>query len=104
MRQRSFPQAQSTNGEFNHILQTSEDSSSKVGTVIDETGCVGAGQLVLSREAWEQLLGDNAVALIKGGTSKLESIEHHMLFMRVTLGFFWVKDVARLAVLEVLGQ
>jgi len=57
---------------------------------------------VLSEDAWEQLLGENAVDLIKGGTPKLRHIEQHMLFARVTLGFHWEKQVARLAILEVL--
>lgn len=60
--------------------------------------------MVLSGEAWEQLLGDSAVDLVKGGTPKLRSIEQHMLFARVTLGFYWENEVARLAILEILKQ
>ncbi|KAI9715372.1 MAG: hypothetical protein M1812_006017 [Candelaria pacifica] len=72
-----------------------------VGSIIDETGCISAGKLVWSDEAWEQLLGRTAQQLVEATPPLLKYLEHRLLFLRYTLVFGWSEDVGKLAILQV---
>ncbi|MCJ1308763.1 hypothetical protein MMC25_002417 [Agyrium rufum] len=56
-----------------------------LGTVMDETGSVGSGKMVLSEEAWGQLLGRGKEGIVGMGVRELKEVEATMLFLRVTL-------------------
>lgn len=60
--------------------------------VIDETGCIGTGKLVLSSQAWEHLLGCSPADLVTSNQDLLAYLEHRLLFLRVTLLFGWVAE------------
>ncbi|KAF2873590.1 hypothetical protein BDV95DRAFT_540811 [Massariosphaeria phaeospora] len=70
-----------------------------LGAVVDETGQIGCGKLVLSDAAWLQLLGRTAEQLVATDVNVLEYLEQRLLFLRVSLGFgVWIEDgVGRLA-------
>lgn len=59
-----------------------------IGEMIDETGKVGAGEMVLDDLAWEGLLGPLQVFL---GTSEKEVrvLEEGLMWRRVTVVFGW---------------
>lgn len=72
----------------------------QLGPVIDETGQVGSGKLILSDQAWENLLGRTSEQLIKTSVDVLRYLEQRLLFLRVTMGFAMVLDegIGRLAI------
>jgi hypothetical protein len=59
----------------------------QLGPIIDETGQISSGKLILSDAAWEQLLGRTAEQLIKTELEVLRYLEQRLLLLRVTLGF-----------------
>lgn len=63
-----------------------------LGQVVDETGVVAAGKLVLSDEAWEQLLGRTKEEVCAMRGEELRALEQRMLYMRVSLGVAWWAD------------
>jgi len=63
-----------------------------LGMVVDETASVAAGKMVLSREAWEQLLGRTAAELVGCRVETLRCLEQRLLFLRVTFVFAWRAD------------
>ena len=69
-----------------------------VGPVIDETGCVGAGKLIWSEEAWRGLFGVPIEELVRLESSELKRIEQGVSFARVTLVFGWAEQVGKLVV------
>lgn len=73
-----------------------------MGSLVDETGCLGAGTLLWRRGAWEQLLGRSVEKLADMGDGEMKALEQRLLFMRFTLVFGWAEEVARVAVLAVL--
>jgi hypothetical protein len=73
----------------------------QLGNVIDETGQISSGKLILSNEAWEQLLGRTAEQLVTAPLDVMEYLEQRLLFLRLTLGFgFYLgeDEVGRLAI------
>lgn len=58
-----------------------------LGAVVDETGQISSGKLVLSDAAWEQLFGRTAEQLVGSDIETLRYLENRMLFLRVTMGF-----------------
>lgn len=78
------------------------NSSFQIGTVVDETGCIARGKLVLSDLAWQQLLGRTSSELVDSSTELLRYLEHRLLFLRVTFVFGWSEEVGKLAILQVL--
>ncbi|KAL2357179.1 hypothetical protein BJ546DRAFT_1024446 [Cryomyces antarcticus] len=72
-----------------------------IGSLIDETGCIGPGKLVFSDKAWEQLLGRTAEELVESSANVLEYLEHRLLFLRTTLVFGWSEETGKLAVCQV---
>lgn len=68
--------------------------------MLDETGQISSGKLVLSDRAWRELLGRTAGQLIDTDVNVLRYLEQRLLFLRVTLGFALKleDEVGRLAI------
>ena len=68
--------------------------------MVDETGQIGSGKVIISDQAWEQLLGRTAEQLIATGVDVLQYLEQRLLLLRVTMGFALSleDEVGRLAV------
>ncbi|KAH7083954.1 hypothetical protein FB567DRAFT_530316 [Paraphoma chrysanthemicola] len=71
-----------------------------LGPIIDETGQISSGKLILSDQAWEDLLGRTADQLVTTDTEVLKYLEQRLMFLRVTMGFALCLDdeIGRLAV------
>jgi hypothetical protein len=71
-----------------------------LGPVIDETGQIGSGKLILSDGAWEDLLGRSAEQLVGTSVDVLRYLEQRLLMLRVTMGFALSleDEIGRLAV------
>lgn len=63
--------------------------------VVDETGGIAAGKLLLSDRAWEELLGRKAEELLKMEDEGVKYLSDRLLFCRVTLLFGWTGDETR---------
>jgi len=70
-----------------------------VGTLIDETGCIGAGKLLWSERAWETLLGRSVEAVTNMTTDEIRLLEQRMMYLRMHLVVGWEESVGKLAVL-----
>ena len=72
----------------------------QLGPVLDETGQIGSGKLVLSDRAWGELLGRTASQLVHTDLEVLRYLEQRLLFLRVTMGFALKleNEIGRLAV------
>jgi hypothetical protein len=72
----------------------------QIGPVLDETGQVGNGRLILSDRAWEELLGRTALQLVHTDVGVLRYLEQRLLFLRVSMGFALKLDdeIGRLAI------
>ncbi|KAG9941433.1 hypothetical protein KCU85_g9589, partial [Aureobasidium melanogenum] len=73
-----------------------------IGKLIDESGGILTGKLVLSDHAWTRLLGRSAEEMILSSASTLKSVEHRMLHVRITLRFWWSASVGKLVITDVL--
>ncbi|UPX14921.1 uncharacterized protein EKO05_0005392 [Ascochyta rabiei] len=71
-----------------------------LGPVLDETGQISSGKLVLSDRAWGELLGRTASQLVGTDVDVLRYLEQRLLFLRITMGFALKLDdeIGRLAV------
>ncbi|KAH6642168.1 hypothetical protein C7974DRAFT_430696 [Boeremia exigua] len=71
-----------------------------LGPVLDETGQVGSGKLIMSDRAWEELLGRTTSQLVHTDIDVLRYLEQRLLFLRVTMGFALKleDEIGRLAV------
>ncbi|KAF3032828.1 hypothetical protein E8E12_004576 [Didymella heteroderae] len=58
-----------------------------LGPILDETGRIGSGKLILSDRAWAELLGRTASQLVDTDLGVLRYLEQRLLFLRVTMGF-----------------
>jgi hypothetical protein len=76
-------------------------NSKIIGTLLDETGSIAAGQLVWSERAWGQLLGRSAQELTEMSKEEVKLLEQRMLFLRMHLVFGWDESLERLAILGV---
>lgn len=74
----------------------------QLGNIVDETGQISCGKLILSDAAWEQLLGRTAAQLVTASLEVMKYLEERLLFLRVTLGFMLhlggEDEVGRLAI------
>jgi hypothetical protein len=68
--------------------------------VVDESGQMGSGKLVLSEGAWEELLGRKAEQLVQTDVHVLRYLEQRLMLLRVTMGFVLQleDEIGRLAV------
>lgn len=74
----------------------------QIGRLVDETGCIEAGKLVVSNLAWEQLLGCKAEDMASKGAAALQRFEQLILFSRISLGFHWCKGMGRLVIAQIV--
>lgn len=86
-----------------HHLEAScrkADIRLQLGPILDETGQVGNGKLILSDRAWEELLGRTASQLVHTDLEVLRYLEQRLLFLRVSMGFALKLDdeIGRLAI------
>ena len=72
----------------------------QLGPILDETGEIGSGKLILSDRAWAELLGRTASQLVDTDLEVLRYLEQRLLFLRVTMGFALKLDdeIGRLAI------
>jgi len=59
----------------------------QLGPMLDETGQISSGKLILSERAWGELLGRTAAQLVDTDVNVLRYLEQRLLFLRVTMGF-----------------
>ncbi|EMD65088.1 hypothetical protein GGP41_003735 [Bipolaris sorokiniana] len=71
-----------------------------LGPILDETGQIGSGKLILSDDAWCQLLGRTPHQLVETDLDVLLYLEQRLLFLRLTMGFVLdlEDEIARLAI------
>jgi hypothetical protein len=72
-----------------------------IGTLLDESGCIGAGKLLWSASAWEELFGRSVLQFISLESREMRLLEQRISGMRITLFVGWKEEVGRLAVLAV---
>ncbi|KAF2087803.1 hypothetical protein K490DRAFT_65082 [Saccharata proteae CBS 121410] len=60
-----------------------------LGPVVDETGSIATGKLILSTRAWEELLGRSAEQFLGESLDVLRYLEQRLLFGRVTMMVGW---------------
>jgi hypothetical protein len=60
-----------------------------IGYVIDETGMVSSGRLVLSDQAWHDLLGRDVESLLQLNADDMGLLSDHIAFCRLTFVFGW---------------
>ena len=72
----------------------------QLGPILDETGQISTGKLILSDKAWCQLLGRTAEQLVETNVDVLRYLEQRLVFLRVTMGFALglEEEIGRLAV------
>lgn len=72
----------------------------QLGPILDETGQIDSGKLVLSDRAWAELLGRTPPQLVDTDPEVLRYLEQRLLFLRVTMGFALKLDeeIGRLAI------
>ncbi|KAI6890359.1 hypothetical protein KC318_g14656 [Hortaea werneckii] len=66
-----------------------------VGQVMDETACVGAGKLLFSDQAWQDLFGRKPEDLLKLSNEEMKFLSDRLLFCRITLLFGWTGDESK---------
>jgi hypothetical protein len=59
----------------------------QLGALLDETGQISSGKLILSDAAWSQLLGRTSEQLLHTPIDVLRYLEERVLFLRITMGF-----------------
>jgi hypothetical protein len=74
--------------------------------LVDETGCTAPGSLILSSQAWHQLLHVTKEELSNTTPESQQYIEQRLLFQRLALIFGWYTEdpqtgVGRVSVWEV---
>ncbi|KAK6440557.1 hypothetical protein LTR95_003224 [Oleoguttula sp. CCFEE 5521] len=63
-----------------------------LGQVIDETAAVSGGKLLLSDQAWSELLGRTPAQLLQMTCEQIKYLTDRILFSRLTLVFGWTGD------------
>ncbi|KAI4932948.1 hypothetical protein J4E85_003351 [Alternaria conjuncta] len=71
-----------------------------LGPLLDETGQISSGKLILSDAAWTQLLGRSPEQLVDTRLDVLRYLEQRLLFLRISMGFALrlEDEIGRLAV------
>jgi hypothetical protein len=57
--------------------------------VVDETGTVSSGKLLLSDQAWHDLLGQDVGSLVQLNADEMGLLSDHIIFCRLTFVFGW---------------
>lgn len=79
--------------------QIAETDKGKIGTLIDETGCIGQGKLILSDMVCERLMG-SALVDMTVSIESMRAVEARLLYSRVNLIFYWSRELGRLAIVD----
>lgn len=66
-----------------------------LGQVIDETGTIAAGKMLLSDQAWRELLGRGPNDLLQLGYDEIKHLSDRLLFCRVSVIFGWTGDESK---------
>ncbi|OQO09850.1 hypothetical protein B0A48_04202 [Cryoendolithus antarcticus] len=66
-----------------------------LGQVIDETGAVTGGKLLLSDQAWTELLGRTPAQLLQMTCEQIKYLADRILFGRLTVLFGWTGDESK---------
>nr|OQO23654.1 hypothetical protein B0A51_11339 [Rachicladosporium sp. CCFEE 5018] len=66
-----------------------------LGQVIDETAAVSGGKLLLSDQAWTELLGRTPAQLLQMSCEQIKYLADRILFGRLTLAFGWTGDESK---------
>lgn len=66
-----------------------------VGQVMDETACIGAGKLLFSDQAWQDLFGREPEDLLRLSDDEMKLLSDRLLFCRITLLFGWTGDESK---------
>ncbi|KAK6436192.1 hypothetical protein LTR95_007615 [Oleoguttula sp. CCFEE 5521] len=66
-----------------------------LGQVIDETGAITGGKLLLSDQAWTELLGRTPAQLLQMTCEQIKYLADRILFGRLTLMFGWTGDESK---------
>nr|OQO19492.1 hypothetical protein B0A51_11538 [Rachicladosporium sp. CCFEE 5018] len=66
-----------------------------LGQVIDETAAVSGGKLLLSDQAWTELLGRIPAQLLQMSCEQIKYLADRILFGRLTLAFGWTSDESK---------
>lgn len=75
----------------------------QIANVIDETGQIDSGKLLLSPIAWIELLGRNDAQLAASTPETLRYLDRRMTGLRLTLIFGWAGEATLGGRLSVLG-
>ncbi|KAB8290828.1 hypothetical protein EYC80_008465 [Monilinia laxa] len=65
-----------------------------IGTLVDETGCIAAGKLIWSENAWKELLGRSVQDLCQMACEEIRLLECRIVGLRLSLCFGWAGDEA----------
>jgi hypothetical protein len=60
-----------------------------IGYAIDETGVISSGKLLLSDQAWHELLGRDVESLLRLDSDQMELLSDRITFCRLTFIFGW---------------
>lgn len=74
-----------------------------VGMLADETGCIAAGKLFWSDQAWQDLFDRTPQEITLMTPEHIRLFESRIMFMRMHLLFGWCESVGRLAIMGVDG-
>lgn len=66
-----------------------------IGQVIDETAAIATGKLLLSDDAWRDLLGRGPQDLLRLGYEEVKYLSDRLLFSRITVLFGWTGDESK---------
>jgi hypothetical protein len=66
-----------------------------IGQVVDETAVIAGGKLLLSDQAWYELLGCDAEDLLRLGYDEIKNVSDRVLFSRVSFLFGWTGDESK---------
>lgn len=95
VRQR-ISQCQSTHpSTVPHLL-----TGGQVGLLVDETGCISSGKVILSDQAWSQLMGRDVHEMVSS-RAYMKAFERRVQHSRVTMIFYWSVAVGRFVILQV---
>lgn len=66
-----------------------------LGQLIDETAAIATGKLLLSDEAWRDLLGRGPEDILKLSYDEVKYLSDRLLFSRITVLFGWTGDESK---------
>lgn len=74
-----------------------------IGTLADETGCIGPGKLIWHSDAWKDIFDKTPKEMAKLTVEDAKMIEQRLVFRRIHLCFGWAEVVGRLCILGMMA-